>query len=72
MKICVLNITPVPPEYRAASRATVDACCAGVLAAGTELAFRAPTLGTVTLPHTSRISAIPGSSTSWCTRSSAP
>ena len=51
MKICVLNITPVPAEYLAASRATVDACCAGVLAQGTELALRAPELGTVTLPQ---------------------
>jgi len=51
MKICVLNITPVPPEYVATSRATVEACCAGVLAPGTELVLRAPRLGTVTLPQ---------------------
>lgn len=51
MKICVLNITPVPPEYLAASRATIEACCASVLAPGTELVLRAPRLGTVTLPQ---------------------
>lgn len=51
MKICVLNITPVPEEYLAAGRASIEACCAGVLAPGTELALRAPTLGTVTLPQ---------------------
>ena len=51
MKSCVLNITPVPPEYLAASRATLDACCAVVLAPGTELVLRAPSLGTVTLPQ---------------------
>lgn len=51
MKICVLNITPVPEEFRAASLQTVTACCARVLAPDTELCFRAPAAGCVTLPQ---------------------
>jgi allantoin racemase len=51
VKICVVNITPVPPEYLEASKSTVAACCAAVLNPETELHFRAPAIGTVTLPQ---------------------
>jgi len=51
MKICVVNITPVPPEYLEASKSAVAACCHAVLNPDTELHFRAPSLGTVTLPQ---------------------
>lgn len=51
MKICVINITPVPDEYLGHNRAVVDACCAGVLLPDTELAFRAPARGPMSLPR---------------------
>lgn len=51
MKICVVNITPVPAAYLDNSRKTVDACCAKVLQPGTELTFRAPDLGPLSLPE---------------------
>jgi len=51
MKICVVNITPVPEDHRAAATATIQGCCAGVLADDTTLALRAPERGCVTLPR---------------------
>ena len=51
MRICVVNITPVPEAYLASSMRTVEACCAGVLLPDTELVFRAPDIGCVTLPQ---------------------
>ena len=45
MKICVVNIIPVPDEYLPVSRANVENCCRRVLHADTEIAFRAPKVG---------------------------
>jgi allantoin racemase len=45
MKLCVVNIIPVPDEYLPVSRANVEACCRRVLHADTELEFRAPDAG---------------------------
>lgn len=51
MKICVVNITPVPDEYLDSNRQLLDLCCGDVLQAGTQLAFRAPQRGPVSLPQ---------------------
>jgi allantoin racemase len=51
MKICVVNITPVPPEYLSNSKKTVDACCAHVVQPTTQLEFRAPAKGPMSLPQ---------------------
>jgi allantoin racemase len=51
MKICVVNITPVPAEYLPGNLERLQRCCAKVLAPDTELAFRAPVAGCVTLPQ---------------------
>jgi allantoin racemase len=45
MRLCVVNIIPVPDAYLATSRGNVEACCRRVLHADTELEFRAPTAG---------------------------
>jgi allantoin racemase len=45
MKICVVNIIPVPDDYLPVSRANVENCCRRVLHADTEIAFRAPKVG---------------------------
>jgi allantoin racemase len=45
MKICVVNIIPVPDEYLPGSVANIENCCRRVLNADTELAFRAPKVG---------------------------
>ncbi len=45
MKICVVNIIPVPDEYLPVSRANIENCCRRVLHADTELVFRAPKTG---------------------------
>lgn len=45
MKICVVNIIPVPESYLPASRANVENCCRRVLHADTEIEFRAPAMG---------------------------
>ena len=51
MKICVLNITPVPAEYVPGNIERLQLCCAKVLSSGTELHFRAPATGCITLPQ---------------------
>jgi allantoin racemase len=51
MKICVVNITPVPQEYLPNSKKTVDACCARVVKSDTQLEFRAPAKGPLSLPQ---------------------
>jgi len=51
MKICVVNITPVPSDYLDHSRGVVERCCAGVLDGATTLAFRTPAKGPVSLPQ---------------------
>jgi len=45
MKLCVVNILPVPEDYLPISRDTVEKCCRAVLHADTELFFRAPRVG---------------------------
>jgi allantoin racemase len=45
MKICVVNIIPVPDEYLPSSRQNVEYCCRRVLHPDTELDFRAPKKG---------------------------
>ena len=45
MRLCVVNIIPVPEDYLAVSQANVEACCRRVLHPDTELAFRAPRAG---------------------------
>jgi allantoin racemase len=45
MKICVVNIIPVPDEYLPISRQNVENCCRRVLHPDTELAFRVPKKG---------------------------
>lgn len=45
MKLCVVNIVPVPDEYLSVSRQNVENCCRRVLHPDTELHFRAPALG---------------------------
>jgi allantoin racemase len=45
MKICVVNIIPVPDEYLPGSVANIENCCRRVLNVDTELAFRAPKVG---------------------------
>ena len=45
MKICVVNIIPVPDEYLPISAKNVENCCRRVLHADTELHFRAPKKG---------------------------
>ncbi|WP_157220603.1 aspartate/glutamate racemase family protein [Flavisphingomonas formosensis] len=45
MRLCVANIVPVPEDYLAASRQSVETICRRVLHADTELAFRAPRAG---------------------------
>ena len=45
MKICVINIIPVPDDYLPVSRANVENCCRRVLHGDTEIAFRAPKVG---------------------------
>lgn len=51
MNICIVNITPVPAEYLDHNRKVVDDCCARVLLPGTQLAFRAPQRGPLSLPQ---------------------
>jgi len=45
MKLCVVNIIPVPPDYLPVSRANVEVCCRRVLHTDTQLEFRAPEAG---------------------------
>ncbi len=45
MRICVVNIIPVPDEYLPMSRGNVENCCRLVLHPDTELEFRAPKAG---------------------------
>jgi allantoin racemase len=45
MKICVVNIIPVPDEYLAGSIDNIENCCRSVLNTDTELHFRAPKAG---------------------------
>lgn len=45
IRLCVVNIIPVPDEYLPISRANVEACCRRVLHADTALEFRAPKAG---------------------------
>ena len=45
MRLCVVNIIPVPEEYLPASRANIEACCRRVLHPDTVLEFRAPSAG---------------------------
>lgn len=51
MKICVVNITPVPDAYMGQSRQVVDRCCGAVLNPTTTLSFRAPRRGPLSLPQ---------------------
>ena len=51
MKICVLNITPVPAEYVQGNIDRLQRCCAKVLSPDTELHFRGPEGGCITLPQ---------------------
>ncbi len=45
IRLCVVNIIPVPDAYLPASRQNVENCCRRVLHADTELEFRAPKSG---------------------------
>lgn len=45
MKLCVVNIVPVPDDHLAIARRNVENCCRRVLHGDTELAFRAPPTG---------------------------
>lgn len=51
MRICIVNITPVPSDYLEHNHKIIDRCCGAVLHADTELAFRAPARGPVSLPR---------------------
>lgn len=45
MKLCIVNIIPVPESHIATSLATIETCCRRVLHAETQLHFRAPARG---------------------------
>ena len=51
MKICVVNIAPIPADYLDQARQVIDAGCGAALNPGTQLSMRVPARGIPSMPE---------------------